>query len=447
VDEEEREDDSNCAPSITARISSQAPVMSRRLTILVQAYACNPVKGSEEGVGWGWIRAISEDHDLHVLTAEYHRKDIEARLEQEPELCDRLQFHFVPPRRCHYRPTPRWIAIENSPLKPIMNMAYRLWQRDAFKLAQSLMASINFDIVHVITYVGFRFPGAYWKLPLPLVWGPIGGLENTPWRYFPALGWWGGFTFAGRNILNTLDKFLLPGPKRAFQKAEGGVISATSSIKEEIRKWYGVESVVRCEIGIVPRLSAGQTSRREAGQPLRIIWSGLHIHRKALPLLLDVLAELPEDISWRLTVLGAGPLTDSWKNIASEKDIADKIDWTGRVSREEAIKVTARSHVMVITSVYDLTSSVLVEALSMGVPVISPDHYGFSDAIDDSCGIGVNVSSLSTIREGVGQALVRLYHDEPFRRQLAIGALARAERFHWSKTRDLVSRIYQSKID
>jgi hypothetical protein len=255
--------------------------MSRRLIILVQAYACNPVKGSEEGVGWGWVRAISEKHDLHILTAEYHRKDIEERLEQEPELCKRMRFHFVPARTYHYRPTPFWTAIENSPLKPIMHMAYRMWQRDAFNLARSLMASVNFDIVHVITYVGFRFPGAYWKLPLPLVWGPIGGLENTPWRYFTVLGWWGGFTFAGRNILNTLDKLMLPGPKRAFRKAEGGVISATSSIKKEIRKWYGVDSVVRCEIGAVPRPPGDQTSCREEGQPLRIVWSGLHIAGKA----------------------------------------------------------------------------------------------------------------------------------------------------------------------
>jgi glycosyltransferase involved in cell wall biosynthesis len=146
------------------------------------------------------------------------------------------------------------------------------------------------------------------------------------------------------------------------------------------------------------------------------VWSGLHIAGKALPLLLDVLAKLPNDLSWRLTVLGAGPLTGSWKNIAREKDIADKIDWTGRVSREEAINITASAHVMVITSVYDLTSSVLVEALSMGVPVISPDHYGFSDAIDDSCGVKVNVNSLYAIREGIGLALMRLYNDEQLRR-------------------------------
>ena len=67
--------------------------MSRRLNVLVQAYACNPLYGSEEGVGWGWVKAISEHHDLHVLTAAFHEPDIEAVLDAQPELRDRIRFH------------------------------------------------------------------------------------------------------------------------------------------------------------------------------------------------------------------------------------------------------------------------------------------------------------------------------------------------------------------
>ncbi len=420
--------------------------MSRRLTVLVQAYACNPYKGSEEGVGWGWVRAISELHDLHVLTAEYHQADIENYLREDPALAERVRFHFVPAKKWHYRPVPAWIAIENSALKPIMHVAYRLWQRDAYRQALELMRSIDFDLVHVITYVGFRFPGAYWRLPIPLVWGPIGGLQNTPWRYFPVLGLRGAITFGGRNLLNTLDKLLLIGPRRAFRKAEGGVIAATSSVQEDIRRWYSVDSVVRCEIGAVARQSPEETNQRDPEEPLRIVWSGLHIPGKALPLLLDALADLPADVSWQLTVLGGGPCTDRWKRIAEERRVAANIDWTGQVDRKEAIRIVENSHVMVITSLHDLTSSVLVEALCMGVPVVCPDHYGFSDAVDDTCGIRVDTSSLDAIRRGTCAALTRLYHDESFRRDLARGASVRAGHFGWDETRDLVSRVYWKKV-
>jgi glycosyltransferase involved in cell wall biosynthesis len=420
--------------------------MSSRLTVLVHAYACNPRYGSEEGVGWGWVNAIAEHHDLHVLTAAYHEDDIEAALDAQPELRERIRFHYVPQRPWHYRPTPLWKRIEESIVKPIMLMAYRSWQRAAYKYATQLAATTHFDLVHVITYVGFRFPGQFWKMPMPLVWGPIGGLENTPWRYFPALGKAGAIKFAGRNVINSMHRLLLPAPKKAFRKAEGGVIAATSRIREEIRRFYGVDSIVRCEIGAVEPPDSATVSRRVENEPLRIVWSALHANFKALPLLLDALPALPERVQWKLTVLGAGAMTESWQQHAKALGIDAGVEWTGRISREDAIARMSGSHVMVVTSLHDLTSSVLVEALCVGLPVICPDHYGFRDAVDETCGFKVDTASLEAISAGIAKALTLLHDDEPARQQLARGAIERAQRYTWAETGRLVSTIYESKL-
>ena len=56
-------------------------------------------------------------------------------------------------------------------------------------------------------------------MDIPLVWGPIGGLENTPWRFLPSMGPSGCLFFAGRNVINSLQRRFLPGPKRSFAKA------------------------------------------------------------------------------------------------------------------------------------------------------------------------------------------------------------------------------------
>ena len=203
----------------------------KRLKILVSAYACNPYKGSEEGVGWGWVNAISGYHDLSVITAAYHREDIERTVSKEQKLTNHLKFYYVPHKPWHYAPSRIWKSVENSILKPTMNYAYRLWQRDAYKLAKKLHKKNHFDLIHQITYVGFRFPGHLWKLNAPFVWGPIGGLENTPWRFFPLLGLGGSIYYAGRNILNSIHKRFLVTPRKAFRNAGGGVIAATEGIQ------------------------------------------------------------------------------------------------------------------------------------------------------------------------------------------------------------------------
>ena len=419
--------------------------MSRRLTVLVHAYACNPKYGSEEGVGWGWVVAISEHHDLHVLTAAYHESDIEAALDTQPRLRERIRFHYIPERVWHYRPTPVWKWIEASIVKPIMHVAYRSWQRAAYKYAKCLLETTPFDLVHVITYVGFRFPGKFWKLPIPLVWGPIGGLENTPWRYFPVFSTAGIIKFTGRNIVNTAHKLFLRGPKKAFRKAEGGVIAATSSMRDEIEKWYGVKSVVRCEIGSVGQPDTVEITARADGEPLRIVWSGHHEDHKALPILFEALAILPNSINWSLTVLGSGPLTKRWQERSVQLGVAEHVTWTGRVGRDVAIARMSASHVMVVTSVYDLTSSVIIEALSVGLPVICPDHCGFRDAIDESCGLKVATTSLADISRGIADALERLHDDDAGRQRLAGSAIERANHYSWKETARLVSRIYEAQ--
>src|SRR5208337_644890 len=160
-----------------------------RLRILAIAYACNPTWGSEPGVGWGWVNAIAADHDLTVITADYNSGDINRYLKDREGLPrDNPQFIYVKNRPWHYRPRGIWLKIEGSVAKPLMNLAYQDWLRCAFAEAKRETAQTRYDLVHLITYVGWRFPGSFYRLGIPFVWGPIGGMKNTSWRLLPALG-------------------------------------------------------------------------------------------------------------------------------------------------------------------------------------------------------------------------------------------------------------------
>jgi glycosyltransferase involved in cell wall biosynthesis len=416
-----------------------------RLKILVSAYACNPNKGSEEGVGWGWVTAIARYHNLYVVTAEFHRTDIERASREQPELFSHLRFFYVPHRPWHYAPTKGWLSIEGSVLKPVMNYAYRLWQRDAYKLARRLHEESRFDLAHQLTYVGFRFPGHLWKLDIPFVWGPIGGLENTPWKFLPGLGASGCIYYVGRNILNTLHKKFLSAPKKAFRKARGSIIAATEGIRREIRRWYGEESEVICEIG-PPSTIAADHSVRAAGEVLKLSWSGQHLPGKALPLLLRALVNLPVDVKWQLDILGEGPRTMNWQRLAGRLGIHGKCRWHGQIARSEAIKIVHQSHVFVITSLKDLTSTVLLEAFSQGVPVICPDHCGFTNVVTEDCGIKVPIVSPRQFENDLASAIKSLADDEQKRRHLAKGALQRIGEFSWKKKAEQTELIYRRAV-
>ncbi|MBA4373072.1 MAG: hypothetical protein C0402_09470 [Thermodesulfovibrio sp.] len=409
----------------------------RRFKVLACAYACNPYQGSEKGVGWGWVNTIAEHHEVWVLTDEINKTDIDRKVAEAPGHGDNIHFHYIP--------RTRWLTLEKL-WPPSYLWTYQLWQKEAYSLAVQLHKEIGFDLVHQLTYVGFRVPGYLWKMDIPFVWGPIGGLENTPWRFLPMLGFKGCVYYGARNIINMLHKILLLSVRRAFRKADGGAIAATEGIRREIRTWYGRESEVICEIG-PPDKIATRHSVRKSDEPLRLAWSGLHDPAKALPLLLYALASLSGDVDWQLDILGSGQCSEKWQKLAKKLAVDNKCRWHGWLPRAEAVQLVHDAHILVITSLKDLTSTVLIEALSQGVPVICPDHCGFQNIVTEDCGIKVPIEKPAQLIADISSAVEMLARDEHKRCLLAEGALRRTADFSWEKKAEILNMLYPKQVD
>ena len=413
--------------------------MIRRGKILAIAYACDPYRGSEEGVGWGWVNMIAAQYDVVCVTALGNRDSIE-RYHKESGIPSAVAFHYIE-HTWSRAMTRLWSLAWTT----YFIWTYRKWQGKAYGLARRLDQEHHFDLCHLITYVGFRSPGQFYRLDCPFVWGPIGGLENTPWKALPALDIDGMAYYGLRNLINTWQKNRSRRPRQAFKKA-AGLIAATRGIQEEIEQYYHRESQVICEIGTAA-VDPGAHSIRRAGEALQISWSGNHLPGKALHLLLEALARLPESIKWRLHILGDGPASGKWQKLARRRGLEARCIWHGRVARGEAIKVVRDSHLFITTSLKDLTSTVLLEALTQGVPVVAFDHCGFADLLTRECGLKVAVSSPGTMVGELAGAIGALYADEKTRQKLAKGAIERSQGYLWSRKIEQVQAVYRTAFE
>ena len=126
-----------------------------------------------------------------MLCDEHNRPPIEKYLSVAGPI-PQLEFVFVP--------SSRWERVYRYPM--LFYPLYNRWHRRAYKIARNLHARLPFDLAHQLTFCGFREPGYLWKLGVPFVWGPVGGVQNFPWRFLPAAGMVGGIREAIRNVVN-----------------------------------------------------------------------------------------------------------------------------------------------------------------------------------------------------------------------------------------------------
>src|SRR4029453_12500088 len=136
------------------------------MKILVSAFACDPYRGSEPGVGWSAVCRIANHHEVFVI-ADIHNREGWERGEREGLIPANVKVRFLRERdSCSNN---RFIAHLQS------WMHYATFNRLVLAAAEAWHREEHFDLCHQVTIASWRMPSPLWKLPMPFVWGPIGG--------------------------------------------------------------------------------------------------------------------------------------------------------------------------------------------------------------------------------------------------------------------------------
>jgi glycosyltransferase involved in cell wall biosynthesis len=417
---------------------------AKRKTILVLAYSISPIRGSEYSVGWDYVRHMSKDNDLVVLygLAGPHMGDFHEMEGVTPE-----QFGsavtFVPV-------TPGFVArLLNAPnragrLVYSFYFAYRLWHREAFRVAQAICQNRQIDVVHYLCPIGFREPGYLWRLQKPYIWGPVGGLQSYSWKLYSHAGSMEAVKIVLRNAANFIQRNFSIRLRKAFRRADI-LIACSSQNADHIKDIANIEPMIFAENG------TGTVSDRcvkiSAGNPLRFIWVGAFEPRKALRIALRALATVSQG-DWRLDIVGSGKDEAVARALSTELGIDHKITWHGQLPREKVLKLFSQADVHILSSLAEGNPTILWEAMSNGVPTVSFDHSGMHDTLCENCGVRIALIE-DTVPEAVarlGDALSRLVLDREEVQRLAAGTKTCAFQHSWGRRIERWNQLYDRAI-
>jgi len=389
------------------------------MKLLLSAYACEPNRGSEAGIGWHWVMQVAElQHDVWVLTRSNNREAIRRELPHHSHL------RFV------YFDLPDCLARLKKK-GPFLQIYYAMWQWGAYHEALKLHRRERFDLVQHLTFGTFRHVSFMGRLGIPFVFGPVGGGERVPLRLRMDYGIRGHLLDAVRDVANIVAKWN-PWLHETLSTASL-ILVKTPHTGLAMPALYQHKIKHLIEIGAPEFTGAPPLARRDGQFKLLFIgrflfWKGMQYGLRAFATLLR---ECP---NVRLTMVGAGPEEHRWRRLCKSLKIDHAVVWN-RWMRHDELWALYRSHdVFLFPSLHDSSGSVVLEAMSYGLPVVCFDLGGPGVLVNERCGMVVSTANRTCHQLVTDLAeRLRILADRPERLQeLRAGALDRARALTWA---------------
>ncbi len=407
------------------------------LKILLSAYACRPDKGSEPSVGWNVARELVKDHEVWVLTRTNNNPAIEAELQRHPL----PNLHFV------YCDLPKWVRWWKKDSWEV-HLHNSLWQIEAHATALKLHRDIGFDLVHHVTYGRYCTPSFLAFLPIPFIWGPVGGGESAPPLF------WQDFGFRGRMYerLRDLSRWLGErDPLLRITVQHCAAVIATTSETSTRLKMLGVKKI---------EMIAGQTginqeeleqlkmlSIRSSEQPIRFLslgrllhWKGFHLGIRAF-----AKAQLQGAEYW---IVGEGPQRKNLERLAQDLKISDRVRFFGEVPREKALSILGNCDVLVHPSLHDFSPTVCLEAMAAGRPIICLDLGGPSVQVTEETGVKIQAHDPQQAVKDMAITMESLAHNGQMRISMGQAGQKRVYEFYrWETKGQFFSQLYEQVME
>ena len=325
------------------------------------------------------------------------------------------------------------------------------------RLAKRLIQAHGITVVHQPMPVSPREPSMLFGFGVPVVIGPMNGGMDYP----PAFRRERGaverlLLHVGRSSATLMNR-VMPGKRRA-----AALLVANGRTREALPDGVCSHVIQMVENGVDLSLwrspSSSSPEATETGpvnaerSAVTFVFMGRLVGWKAVDLLLRAFARAREQASMRLLILGDGSERISLEHLADELQISagstaviGTVHFAGWRSQQECADLMRHSDCLVLPSLLECGGAVVLEAMSLGKPVIATAWGGPLDYLDPSCGVLVAPDSPSAVIDGLADAMVAVARSDGDRRRMGAAGLAKVKReFDWELKVDRMLQIYQA---
>lgn len=408
-------------------------------TVLMTAYAVNPYKGSEDGMGWSFILQAARTHRVVAVTRRNNEPPIRRFLAEHPELAALAAgITFL------YFDLPAWMRWWKK--GPLLSVLYfYIWQLGLGLWLWRRRLAVAVDVVHNLNFHNDWTPSFLWLLGRPLVWGPIGHHPPIPASHLRQYGRAAYCQDRAIGLLKrafwTFDPFL-----RITRRAAGQVLCMNSAVAPRLGLRPG-------RFEIVPSVAIDMPAEAPApGQEFVVMIAARMVPLKGFDMVIQAFAAFYHGLSAadqpsaRLLLIGSGAEEARLLKLVQKHRIAHCTQHRPWLDRAELLRTYSQASVFFFPS-HEGAGMVVAEAMSHGVPVLCYRNEGPGELVPPDSSLTVPYASFAQNVQDFAAQLGRL-HACP----LLLAAESRLGRRHtdahhtWTRRGQQLERIYQQVL-
>ncbi len=408
------------------------------MNILINAYACAPNWGSEQGMAWHWITELAKMHNLYVITEGEWKKEIEEAVALL-DVKDNIHFYYNP--------------VTDKIRSMCWNQGdwrfywyYRKWQKKTLTIARQICSEHRIDIIHQLNMIGFREPGYLWDIyDTHYIWGPVGGMEIVPLSYLSGMPLSKKTKYIVKNMLNHLQIRYSTRVCKAIHRADI-VIAATQGTYNSFVKLHHIKPVYMNEAGCT--ISEQHTAHNFNKDQLDILWVGRFLDTKKLDIAIRTIAKV-KDLPVFLHIVGNGSDTENamYQQMADKMGISNNIKWYGKLANKKVQEMMNQMDLFLFTSVLEGTPHVVLEAITNCLPILCIDTCGQGQLVNEAIGWKVPLTNPQQNSTDFAAILRHIIINRDEIKQKSDNCKQRQRELSWENKLVTMNKIYQQLQD
>lgn len=370
--------------------------------VLLCAYQCAPRGESVSQIGWQWYVNLSKFVPVTLIT---HIRNKTA-LEEAGAPFSNTEIIFIDTEWFAgplYRFSVKLFPRSEHASFLLSSLDTYVYDYTVVKLLKLKQNTHQWNIIHVPTPVSPKLATRLHTLNLPIVLGPWNGNMPNPKNFTEIMRADSVWLYPLRNLAR-IPQWLYGTLSKAT-----AILVATEATLKGIPKSHHHKCLKMIENGVVPELFTVHSWPDFPSKtvPLKIIYVGRLVPFKGVGMLLQAVACVKKNINIQLDIVGDGSMRMELEELANKLNISSSVLFHGALNPTKVAEKLKNSHALCLPSIRESGGAVLLEAMSVGRPVIALNFGGPAEIVTNDVGKLLPMNS----RQGVVDGLVSCFEN------------------------------------